>query len=93
MTNDIYQGPICHRKPEITYPCDWEYKVIGRDREKLEKDIVAACAPARPTIVLSNVSSGGHYYSFNVTLQVEDEEMRLALFKNLRDLPDVNMVI
>jgi putative lipoic acid-binding regulatory protein len=93
MKDEINQGPICHRKPEISYPCDWEYKVIGLDRVKLEQVIAAACAPAIPAVALSNVSSGGRYFSLNVTLRVEDEAMRLAIFKKLQDHPEVKMVI
>jgi len=86
-------GPLCHRKPDINYPCIWEYKVIGTDQQRLTEVILVACAPAAPQINLANVSSGGRYYSLNATLVVNSEEERLAIFKRLSDSPDVKMVI
>jgi hypothetical protein len=81
------------RKPEICYPCTWEYKVIGTDKEKLKSVILAACMPAVPSITLSNVSSKGTYFSFNASLVVEDEAMRLRIFSHLNNSPDVKIVI
>ncbi len=84
---------IEQRKPDIDYPCIWEYKVIGTDEEKLRAVIFAACAPEVPAISLSNVSSRGTYYSLNAVLQVKDEEMRLRIFTYLKNSPDVKIVI
>ena len=81
------------RKPDISYPCDWEYKVIGVDQEKLTTVILAACAPTVPSISLSNVSSKGTYYSLDVVIEVENEERRLAIFEWLQNSPDVKIVI
>ena len=93
MTDNKVSGPLCHKKPDITYPCQWEYKVIGEDREKLTELLIAACAPAVPAISLSNVSSSGKYQSLNAVLQVDSEEMRLKIFDRLQQSPHVKMVI
>jgi hypothetical protein len=87
------QDYVRHKKPDIVYPCEWEYKVIGTDKSKLEEIIITACLPNTPSIVLSNMSSRGRYYSLNATLQVESEEMRLAIFKRIMQHPEVKMVI
>ena len=87
------QDALCHRKPDIEYPCEWEYKVIGTDKSKLKEIIIEACQPATPSIALSNVSSKGRYYSLNATLEVESEEVRLAIFKRIMQHPEVKMVI
>lgn len=84
---------IEQRKPDISYPCEWEYKVIGTDEQKLRAVILAACTPVVPTITLSNVSKKGTYFSLNAVLQVEDEEMRLRIFTYLKNSPDVKIVI
>ena len=84
---------IEQRKPDITYPCQWEYKVIGTDEQKLRAVIMAACTPVVPTIILSNVSKKGTYFSLNATLQVDNEEMRLRIFAHLKNSPDVKIVI
>jgi len=87
------QGSFCRKKPDISYPCSWEYKVIGSDREKLEAIIITACTPLQPTIILANVSSSGRYYSLNATLEVDSEETRLKIFKLIQDIQEVKMVI
>ena len=93
MTQNSANSPLCHRKPDISYPCTWEYKVIGTNREQLEKVIIESCKPAVAEIVLSNVSSNGKYYSLNATLTVDTEEMRNTIFNLLQSNPAVKMVI
>jgi len=93
MTEKNTNPPFCGRKPDISYPCLWEYKVIGEDRQLLTEIICTTCAPEVPDIVLSNVSSSGKYFSLNATLTVEDEKMRLDIFDRLQKHPAVKMVI
>ena len=93
MSENTYDGSFCQRKPDISYPCVWEYKVIGEDQEKLKEAIRTACAPLQPEITLSNISSSGKYYSLNATLEVADETTRLSIFDSLQKSPGVKMVI
>lgn len=93
MNRQDFNRSFCQRKPDISYPCRWEYKVIGEDRQTLTEVIFAACAPAVPDIELSNISSSGRYYSLNATLTVADEETRLIIFERLQVHPAVKMVI
>jgi putative lipoic acid-binding regulatory protein len=81
------------RKPDISYPCVWEYKVIGSDKDKLEAALYAACAPSVPSVSVSNVSAKGTYFSLDAVIEVRDEEMRLSIFKFLQNSPDVKVVI
>jgi len=90
MSNPILST---RRKPDITYPCTWDYNAIGTSEEKLKAVILAACVPAVPTITLSNVSAKGTYYSLNASLVVEDEAMRLRIFSSIENSPDVKLVI
>lgn len=93
MTENNTLGPFCQRKPDISYPCTWEYKVIGENQEKLKEVIREACAPLKPHISLSNISSSGRYYSLNATLEVADESTRLLIFDKIQKSSDVKMVI
>ncbi len=81
------------KKPDIDYPCIWEYRVIGRDEQRLRAVIHAACTPSVPSISLANVSSKGTYFSLNASLEVVSEEMRLRIFDYLKNSPDVKIVI
>ena len=84
---------LSQRKPEISYPCVWEYKVIGPDKDRLEAALYAACAPSVPSVSVSNVSAKGTYFSLNAVIEVRDEAMRLAIFEFLQSSPDVKVVI
>lgn len=90
-----------HQKPEITYPCRWEYKVIGRDDQAV-KDAVAACvqglaqdqaSPRDYGLGFSRASGKGNYLSFKLELEVRSQTERDALFQDLSAHPAVFMVI
>lgn len=80
-------------KPDISYPCQWEYLVIGTDEQRLTEIIVTACAPMIPVIGRSKSSSGGRYCSLKAVLVVDSEQMRLEIFTRISEHPDVKMVI
>ncbi|MBU0664598.1 MAG: DUF493 domain-containing protein [Proteobacteria bacterium] len=80
------------KKPKITYPCVWLYKVIGEDVSSLTKAITTVC-PAQLSIAASKTSSGGKYCSLNVEIEVADEASRLAIYQNLKNHLAVKMVL
>ncbi len=80
------------KKPAISYPCIWLYKVIGEDVSSLTRAIEAVC-PARAFISPSKNSSGGKYCSLNVEIEVADETSRLAIYQNLQNHLAVKMVL
>ena len=67
-------------KAIIEYPCQWLYKVIGTDREKLQQAIMETIGTTPCEISLSNTSSSGKYLSLNVEITVQDEEERNAIY-------------
>ncbi len=81
------------KKPQINYPCDWGYKVIGLD-EGAVRGAVQDCLPDDGfSLVVSRASAGGKYVSLNLTLTVNNEEHRDTIFAALTGHPDVKMVI
>ena len=80
-------------KPEIEYPCNWLYKVIGEDIELLREIIVTACAPTAVEITHSHSSSKGKYHSLNASLTVENEDMRLQIYQLLQAHPAIKYVL
>lgn len=86
-------SPGSRTRPVISYPCLWEYRVIGSDRERLTEIIISSCAPAEPAISVSNSSSGGRFCSLKATLEIASEEMRLAIFQRISSYPEVKLVI
>lgn len=80
-------------KPEITYPCVWQYKVIGRDSDRIKMAIEEICAPVPVSIRYSHSSSSGKYHSYNAEIEVQDEEARISIYRALHNHPDIQMVI
>jgi len=70
-------------KPEITYPCDWNYKLIGDDVENMLSAVKYAVDSLKYEVIPSNVSKKGNYYSLNVTVTVPNEEKRNEIYKTL----------
>ena len=88
----ILNGNI-QEKPKIYYPCEWRYKLIGQDRDKLEACVFDIMAQKEYTSSIGNISRNGKFVSVNVSCSVDSEEERNALFKAFQDHIDVKMVI
>jgi putative lipoic acid-binding regulatory protein len=81
-------------KPDITYPCDWEYRVIAdKSSDNLIKAIEYAADNLEYSIQTSNVSKNGNYFSLSVKVNVPSEEKRDEIFKIISDHDDVKMVL
>ena len=81
------------KKPAIMYPCAWQYKLIGMNKDAIQQAIAEIIADHQHTITPSNTSSSGKYISFNLELEVHSEEHRDAFFCKLRDHTDIKFVI
>ena len=85
-----------HPKPEIEYPCEWRYKVIGPDDAELRAAITSALGPQTErayNVTLSHTSNRGNYCCLNVDLVVYTEEDRVSIFEHLRDHPATKVVL
>ncbi len=80
-------------RPEISYPTEWGYKIIGRDKEKLEACIKEVMGDKAHTAKAGNASKTGKFHSYNASCTVESEEERNKIFKQFEDHSDVDMVI
>jgi putative lipoic acid-binding regulatory protein len=81
------------KKPNIEYPCNWEYKVIGTDVNEIIKVIDRIADGMDYKISSSNVSSKGKYFSLNLTVFVTSEVIRDIIFAKLKDNDFVKMVL
>jgi uncharacterized protein len=80
-------------KPEIRYPCVWQYKVIGREHSLIKEAIEEICAPVPVSITYSHSSSSGKYHSYNAEIEVQDEEARIAIYRALHNHSAIQIVI
>ncbi len=83
----------CKQKPEIDYPCTWQYKVIGEDKEAIREAVFDICSKKEITFSYSHASSSGKYLSFNAELTVDNEEDRLSIFTRLGKHPAIKVVM
>ncbi|MCM8813854.1 MAG: DUF493 domain-containing protein, partial [Candidatus Omnitrophica bacterium] len=62
-------------RPAVRYPCQWLYKVIGRDSAALTC-AVREIMPAEAVVSLSRTSAQGRYVSVNVDVRVGSQQER-----------------
>jgi len=72
-------------KPEITYPCRWQYRLIGRFAELMEAEAKAIVDELeRPhTLSEGNKSRTGKFVSMELSVEVRHEEERLLIYDRL----------
>ncbi len=80
-------------RPKIEYPCEWGFKLIGTDREKLEACIFDIMGDRDYHCTMGNISKKGKFLAMNAKCEVCSEEERNAIFKAFSDHEDVKMVI
>lgn len=93
MSEKNKQHPVLSDKPEIHYPCVWQYKVIGENQERIVQAIEKISAPVPVKIEFSHSSSSGKYHSFNAEIEVQDEEARMSIYRALQEHPDIKVVL
>lgn len=81
------------KKPNIDYPCDWHYKVIGTDIDEMIKVIERSAEGLDYKIASSNVSSKGNYFSISLKVNVTSEVIRDIIFTKLKASEFVKMVL
>ncbi len=79
--------------PKITYPCAWQYKLIGMNPDDVKQAVHEIIADHQHTIVHSKTSSSGKYISLSLELEVHSEEHRDSFFMQLREHIAIKFVI
>jgi uncharacterized protein len=80
-------------RPELIYPCEWIYKVIGKDVDKLIAAIEHASLELDYEVTPSNVSKNENYFSLNFKVTVPSEAARDIIYQKLNNNKDVIMVL
>ena len=81
------------KRPTINYPCEWDYRIIGKNVEEMLSAIDNAATGLDYEVKPSNVSKNGRYFSLNLKLIVFSEEERDLIFQNLEKNENIIMVI
>jgi putative lipoic acid-binding regulatory protein len=83
----------CKTRPDIEYPCEWGYKIIGVDKSKLEACIFDVMGDREYSTRAGNSSSKGKFHSLNAKCSVSSQDERDTIFKAFEEHVDVKMVI
>ncbi len=81
------------QKPFVTYPCEWNYTIIGFDEESMKVAVSKIIKDKKYEIKFSRKSSGGKYTSLNITTYVKDEQERNNIYRNLKESPQIKIVL
>ena len=81
------------KKAEIEYPCEWKYKVIGKDRPLIEAAIADVLGDHKHTVSFSKTSSKGSYTSMNVSCTVYHDEHRMEIYQAFKKQAAIQMVL
>lgn len=81
------------KKPEIEYPCEWSYKIIGSDSYAITNEISEILKDHDYQLDVSNHSRTGKFVSFNCSLEVASENERNEIFRQFLQISSVKMVI
>ncbi|GAA8099449.1 DUF493 family protein [Helicobacter pylori] len=77
------------KKPTITYPCLWDYRVImtTKDESVLKELLETYQRPFK--LELKNTSKNAKFYSFNVSMEVSNEAERNEIFQRISQVDGV----
>jgi putative lipoic acid-binding regulatory protein len=80
-------------KPEISYPTDWGFKLIGKDKKALLACIEEVMGNKEHTCSLGHTSKTGKYQTYNTSCKVDSEEERNQIFKSFQEHDAVKIVL
>jgi putative lipoic acid-binding regulatory protein len=81
------------QRPEIEFPCRWNYRIIGTSEDAIRALIAELVGEAEHEVAYGQASSGGTYVSLLLTVQVEDDAHRLAVYAGLTGATCVRVVL
>lgn len=82
-----------NQKLQLSYPCQWVYKVIGAGQEQVLRAIVEVARGYDYDVTLSNRSKTGKYCCLNLEMTVDSEEIRTEIYTALRNHPTIRIVL
>lgn len=80
-------------KLEVTYPCEWQYTVFGRDDAMLRAAVAEVFQGRAYSVEFSKVSKEGTYISLKVRAVTTSDDDRHGRFNTLGRHPAVKMVL
>jgi len=80
-------------KLELEYPCSWTYKLIGLEKEVIQKAIHDVILEREHKLTHSNKSKTGKYVSMNLDIIIQNEDERNFIYEALKTHQHIKMVL
>ncbi|MCH9812586.1 MAG: DUF493 domain-containing protein [Epsilonproteobacteria bacterium] len=81
------------KKLELTYPCEWNYKVIVGAEIDITIVTTSVLGEREHSVRKANNSKNGKYQSHNVSLLVHNDDDRHLIFEQFKKDVHVKMVL
>ena len=81
------------KKLALEYPCSWSYKLIGHEKEAIQKAIHDVILQREHSLDHSNNSKTGKYVSMNLDLVIQNEDERNFIYEALKAHQHIKMVL
>ena len=82
-----------NQKIQLEYPCPWVYKIIGPDKDEMQRAVAEIFRDSKYKITHSRSSGTAKYHCLNVEITVESDAQRTALYEALRNDRAVKMIL
>ena len=80
-------------RPEIQYPTNWQYKVIGTNLDEMISAVEKAAGNLEYKITPSNISKNSKYFSVNFSVVVTSEAVRDMIYGKLTSNEHIKIVM
>ncbi|MCF8241324.1 MAG: DUF493 domain-containing protein [Melioribacteraceae bacterium] len=81
------------KRPEIEYPCEWKFKLIGDNVNGIVQAAEDAAKDHEFDLTASNISRKGNYFSLNLVVIVQSETDRNLIYEKLNEHVNIKLVI
>jgi uncharacterized protein len=82
-----------NKKPQIDYPCEWSYKIIGVSVEDMVTAVEETIVNLEYDLTPSNISLKAKYFSLNIKVLVPSELIRDMIFRKLSKHPAIKYIM
>lgn len=80
------------KRPQIDYPCEWSYRIIGDDIKKMVEAVEDSLKDMKYDLQASNISNKGNYFSISLKVFVDNEVIRDIIYEKIKNHRNVKMV-
>ena len=81
------------KHPQIIYPCEWSYRIIGDNINKMVEAVENAVSGMEYDLQASNISQKGSYFSISLKVMVDNQVIRDIIYEKINNHENVKMVL